>query len=550
MIYLNISKLDTTNRNTNIILSNREWEKIMKGKNLEQYSNVTGFEKITFGELIDRWGDVYCDRIAVKDNSREITYYELMESSRKLVKKLKESGVKENSMVVMQCINKIYFVETLFALFRMGTVPVMVLPAYREQEVVKIIKKTQADAYIAPIDYAGYKYENIRKEIKRNFPDIVTLMIDEHFTNQEEMIGDECVTTRVKYDDIAILLLSGGTTGEPKLIPRTHADYIYNAKMAAIRSCLGEESVYLASLSIAHNMPLACPGILGTLYAGGTAVLSYYSSPDEIMELIEEERVTITGLVPTLAQLCMELLEIEDFDISSLKVIITGGARLEPKLAEDIIRNFQCILQNQFGTAEGLVMSTSLGDPDEWIIKTQGKPISKTDKIKIIDENGQEVAKGESGELIVRGLYTIENYYNEPQSDIKFTKDGYYKTGDRALITEEGNICVLGRIQEMINRAGEKIQPSEIEEGLLELEEIQQVVVVAIADHLLGQKSCAFVQLKEGKKLDENEICNKLQQKGIVHYKIPDQIEFIEEWPKTKIGKIDINRLREKVTIK
>lgn len=522
----------------------------MKGKNLEQYSNVTGFEKIAFGELIDRWGEVYGNRIAIKDNSREITYYELMKNSRKLVKKLRESGVKENSIVVMQCTNKIYFVEILFALFRMGTVPVMVLPAYREQEIVKIIKKTQADAYIAPIEYAGYKYENMRQEIKRKFPDIVTLMIDEHFTNQEEMIGDECVTTRVKYDDVAILLLSGGTTGEPKLIPRTHADYIYNAKMAAIRSCLGEESVYLASLSIAHNMPLACPGILGTLYAGGTAVLSYYSSPDEIMELIEGERVTITGLVPTLAQLCMELLEIEDFDISSLKVIITGGARLEPKLAEDIMRNFQCILQNQFGTAEGLVMSTSLGDPDEWIIKTQGKPISKADKIKIIDENGQEVAKGESGELIVRGVYTIESYYNEPKADIKFTEDGYYKTGDRALITEEGNICVLGRIQEQINRAGEKIQPSEIEEGLLELEEIQQVVVVAIADHLLGQKSCAFVQFKEGKKLDKNEICNKLQQKGIVHYKIPDQIEFIEEWPKTKIGKIDINRLREKVTIK
>ena len=244
MIYLNISRLVKTNNNT--ILSKREWEKIMKGKNLEQYSNVTGFEKIAFGELIDRWGEVYGNRIAIKDNSREITYYELMKNSRKLVKKLRESGVKENSIVVMQCTNKIYFVEILFALFRMGTVPVMVLPAYREQEIVKIIKKTQADAYIAPIEYAGYKYENMRQEIKRKFPDIVTLMIDEQFTNQEEMIGDECVTTRVKYDDVAILLLSGGTTGEPKLIPRTHADYIYNAKMAAIRSCLGEESVYLA----------------------------------------------------------------------------------------------------------------------------------------------------------------------------------------------------------------------------------------------------------------------------------------------------------------
>ena len=103
----------------------------MKGKNLEQYSNVTGFEKIAFGELIDRWGEVYGNRIAIKDNSREITYYELMKNSRKLVKKLRESGVKENSIVVMQCTNKIYFVEILFALFRMGTVPVMVLPAYR-----------------------------------------------------------------------------------------------------------------------------------------------------------------------------------------------------------------------------------------------------------------------------------------------------------------------------------------------------------------------------------------------------------------------------------
>ncbi|CVI64906.1 2,3-dihydroxybenzoate-AMP ligase [Clostridiales bacterium CHKCI001] len=523
----------------------------MKGKNLEEYCNVAGFEEITFGELVNRWGDIYGNKIAIKDKDEEVTYWELMKKSQELVGVLKNLGIREKSIVALQCTNRICFIEILFALFRMGTVPIMVLPAYREQEVIKVMQKTNADAYIGPIEYMGYSYKNIETEIKRVIPEVITLLIDKNFTDAENLIVDEYFDDKnVVYDDVAILLLSGGTTGEPKLIPRTHADYIYNAKMAAERSCLDQQSVYLAALSIAHNMPLACPGILGTLYAGGTVILSYYSSPDEIMELIEEEGVTITGLVPTLAQLCMELLEIDEFDISSLKVIITGGARLEAKLAEDIIRNFHCILQNQFGTAEGLVMSTSLNDPVEWTLKYQGKPISEADRIRIIDEEGKDVPEGQSGELIVRGLYTIENYYNEPQCNTKFTDDGYYRTGDRAVITIDGNVRVLGRMKEQINRAGEKIQPSEIEESLLELREVQQTVVIAIDDPLLGQKSCAFVQFRPGCNLDEKEICSKLQQKGIVRYKIPDQIEVIEEWPVTKIGKIDINTLKRKASIK
>ncbi len=521
----------------------------MKSKNLDKYYGVQEFERITFGELIENLGCLYENKIAIKDQQGCATYAELDKDSNRVRQKLVKLGIHSGDIVILQCKNTIYFIKILFALFKLGAVPVLVLPAYREQEILKIVEKTKATAYIAPNEYLGFQYINIVNALKRSVKDIFCLLINDTFVDceKEESISID-LRNPVEYDDVAVLLMSGGTTGEPKLIPRTHADYIYNAKMAAKRSRLNQDSVYLAALPIAHNMPLACPGILGTLCAGGTVILSYYSSPDEIMDLIEQERVTITGLVPTLAQLCLELLQIDSFDVSSLEVIISGGARLDTKLAEDIINNFHCVLQNQFGTAEGLILSTALDDPVEWTMRYQGKPISEADKVRIINEMGNDVSDGEDGELIVMGPYTIEGYYNEQKNREKFTENGFYRTGDRARFEEGGNIRILGRMVEQINRAGEKIQPSEIEEALIGISGIQSVIVVAIEDSLLGQRSCAFIQLISGYHLDEKKIYSEIQKKGIVRYKIPDQIEFVDEWPVTKMGKIDINKLKKKVT--
>lgn len=195
-------------------------------------------------------------------------------------------------------------------------------------------------------------------------------------------------------------------------------------------------------------------------------------------------------------------------------------------------------------------MATALDDPIKWTTKYQGKPISEADEIRIIDEMENEVPIGESGELIVKGPYTIESYYNETKTNVKFTENGFYRTGDRAAIMEDGNVHIIGRVTEQINRAGEKIQPSEMEEALFEIRGIQKAVVVAIEDILLGQRSCAFIQFESGYCLNEKEILNEMQQNGIARYKIPDQIEYIKEWPITKIGKIDINKLKEKVIAK
>ncbi|SFU41352.1 yersiniabactin salicyl-AMP ligase [Clostridium sp. DSM 8431] len=523
----------------------------MKSKNLKKYLSVEGFEEITFEKLLKKLSERYRNNVAIKDRSGIVTYDELIINSMKFAGKFEKLGLKNDNIVVLQCTNTKEFVEILFAFLIMGVVPVLVLPGYREKEIINIIKKTDALAYIAPEEYVGYKYNQIADVIKAECPSVKTILVDECFTNLDDEDGlSKNWCGKVSYDDVAVLLMSGGTTGEPKLIPRTHADYIYNARMSAKRSGFDESSVYLAASSIAHNMPLASPGILGTLCTGGTVILSYYLSPDEIMDLIDSEGVTITNFVPTTAKLCLELLETDDYNISTLKVVLIGGARVDEKLAIEVMDNFHCIFINQFGTAEGLILLTDPKDTRECCVRCQGKPISDADIIRIIDSNENDVEKGESGELVVKGPYTIESYYKEPTNESRFTKDGFYKTGDKAVITEDGNVCILGRIKEQINRAGEKILPSEIEDYLIQIEAVNKVVVVGIADNLLGERSCAFIELKNDFKIDEQKIHEEMLQRGIAQYKIPDQIMFIKEWPLTKMGKVDSNKLKEIASIK
>lgn len=517
----------------------------MKSKSLEKYKNVEGFEKITFGKLLNRWADLYGDKTAIIDSTEKVTYRELQEESKIMAKKLAVLGIRNNDIVLLQCINTTFFVEVLFGLFQLGAIPVMVLPAHRETEILKMLKKTNAVAYIAPKEYMGFEYSCISKKIREyssriyclNEQSLLNCAINTEFAEETEI--------KIEYDDVAVLLLSGGTTGEPKLIPRTHADYIFNAKMAAKRGKMDMQSVYLAAMPISHNMTLSSPGILGTLCAGGTAVMCSVPSPDEILELIEKEGVTITGLVPAVASLCVELLEIDDFDISSVETVIIGGARMDEKLARNITKAFQCKLQNQYGTAEGLIMSTSLDDEDEITIKCQGKPISQADEIRIVSDNGDTLSQGQLGEIETRGLYTITQYYNAEDSCERFTEDGFYKTGDKALKDKNGNYHILGRTREIINRAGEKLLPSEIENELMRIEGIEKAVVVPVDDSLLGQKSCAFIEKSADCCLDKKQIGTLMLNDGVAQYKVPDMIQFINSWPVTKIKKIDMEKLKQ-----
>lgn len=513
-------------------------------KILEQYEKLEGWEKLPLGLQLKNWAQKYEKRVAVSTGEEEITYRELYEKADEMAYGFLNLGIEKGEKVVVQLPNRISFVITTFALIKIGAIPILALPAHREAELGGIIELAKPVGYIVADKYLGYDYVPMAKLLQKKYDFLKHVICDGEMKENASLAaikGEKRELPEADSYSTAVLLLSGGTTGVPKLIPRTHADYMYNARMSAKRCQINQNSVYLAALPIAHNFPLCCPGVLGILDQGGKVVLCKNTSPDEILSQITEEKVTITALVPAMVNVCMEMMEWEDvYDVSSLKVLQVGGAMLEDTLADKIIAEWPCKLMQVFGTAEGLLCFTHVDDPHEIVSRCQGDPISAADEIKIVDKNDKEVADGEYGELLSRGPYTIDGYYMAPEENKKsFTADGFYRTGDRAMKTKEGNIRMGGRIKEQINRAGEKIIPAEVEAYLCQYEYIQEAAVVGVPDEVLGNRSCAFILTKEGEELSLHDIHQFLKEQGIAQYKFPDQLEVVDIWPVTSVGKID-----------
>lgn len=529
-------------------------------KDMTKYEGLNGWERISLSDWVRNITNKYSDRIAIVDSQREVTYRELDREIDEIAYGLYKLGIAPKDKVIVQIPNRLSFVITLFAVIRIGAIPILALPAHRETEIEGIIKVASPKAYIVAEKYMGFDYLPMAKRIKEESSSLEFLIVDGErggdylikdiiISGREVMDsgnGSEDFFTKSDGYDTGVLLLSGGTTGVPKLIPRTHTDYLYNGRMSALKCRADSNSVYLAALPVAHNFPLCCPGIIGILDVGGKVVLASNTTPDEILNLISEEKVTITALVPAMLNLCLEMSEWdEDIDISSLEILQVGGAMLEESLAQKVIDIWSdCKLMQVFGTAEGLLCFTNLADDDEVVVNCQGKPISEADEVKIVDSDLKEVPRGEFGELLSRGPYTIPGYFNADEVNrISFTEDGFYRTGDRAMWTEEGNIRMGGRIKEQINRAGEKITPSEVEALLCQNERIKEAVVVGVPDEELGFRSCSFILSEDGEEFEREEIYHFLKNKGLAGYKIPDQVENIDVWPLTSVGKIDKKQL-------
>ncbi len=499
----------------------------------------------TLDQQLAGWSKTWGDKTALISQEQQLTYRELHQSAERLASGLFQRGIRHGDNVMVQLPNRISFVVTCFALFRLGAHPVLIMPTQRAHDVHALCQIARPVAYIIPDCIHGFDYREMAREVAAACPEMQHLIVDgeaEELIALSSIEGEPCHISGPSYDDISVLLLSGGTTGTPKLIPRTHDAYTYDFVLSARLCSVTPESVYLAVLPAAHNFTLASPGILGTLSQGGCVLLCDTASCDEAMPLIEQHKVTHMALVPALARLWEQARDWEQSDLSSLRCLQVGGGRLTPALAKQVNTRLGP-LQQVFGTAEGLLCYTRLDDPDEVIMNTQGRPLSDEDEIQIVDTHLRPVAPGDIGELITRGPYTITGYYRaEQHNTLAFTPDGFYRTGDRVRMRSDGNLIVEGRIKEQINRSGEKIATQEVETLLLQHPEIDDVVVIAVPDDLLGERICACIP-KRINQPESAQIQAFLQQKGVQRHKIPDQWLYVAYWPLTTVGKIDKRQL-------
>ncbi|GGN87113.1 2,3-dihydroxybenzoate-AMP ligase [Nocardia rhizosphaerihabitans] len=522
----------------------------------QRYRSQNLWAGATFGDVLAARAAAAPDRIAVLDTDNRWTYAELHHRSRSLATGLARLEIKQGDRVLVQLPNRAEFVEVIFALFELGALPVFCLPAHRAAELVPIARAAAATAMITSATHQRFDYAALAESVRAEVPSLreILLVLDEgqkapDGANDIAEFRDEPTDlTGPKSGDVAFLQLSGGSTGIPKLIARTHDDYLYSVRRSAEICELDSDTVYLATLPVAHNFPMSSPGILGALWVGGAVAMTPDPTPATAFPLIEQFGVTITGLVPPLARLWTERAEAgRTSDLSSLRVLQVGGARCQDELARRIGPALGVTLQQVFGMAEGLVCYTRLDDPIDVVVSTQGRPMSEFDQIAVVDDNGAEVAPGAQGNLITQGPYTIRGYYDNPEADARsFTADGWYRTGDIVSVRPDGNLVVAGRAGDWVNRGGEKVSAEELEAHLLEHPDVRDAVIVGTPDPILGQRICAFVQPADPAQRPTLTAVRKfVRERGVAAWKMPDAVVVVDQFPETGVGKTSRKELRK-----
>ncbi len=502
----------------------------------------------------------YADRIALVDGERELTYAELDRVTTNLALNLLELGLKPLDRVVPTLPNVHEFVILYFALQKIGAIPIAALVTHRFAEINQFVQLSGATTCVYPETSGDFAFAPMIARVQEAHPHLKFRLVLGHAGPGEVSLRaliDKPATlpaTRLKELEFAptdpcIFQLSGGTTGIPKLIPRTHNDYAYNSKAAAEVTELTQDSTLLLVLPIAHNLPLACPGIQGFMFKGGKVVVHANTRPTEMFALIQKHKVSHLKVVPALLIRLINDPSAQDFDLSSLKVIQSGGQRMQPEVRQKTRALIPgVVVQENFGMSEGTLMFVRATDTEEVKLETCGRPVCPDDEVLLLDEEGREVPDGEVGEFTVRGPYTLRGYYGVPEYNARqFTPEGFYRSGDLMRKHPSGNYIVEGRKKDLINRGGEKISAEEVENLILMHPAVQNVACVPMPDAAMGEKMCAYVILKPGASLMLAELVAFLLTKEIAKFKLPERLETLPEFPVSTFGKVSKKALGERI---
>jgi 2,3-dihydroxybenzoate-AMP ligase len=489
-----------------------------------------------FGDLFT----TYADRAALLHGDEVITYAQLAERRATLAARLHEMGLRRRDRVIMHLPNAPEFLYLYFALQMLGVIPVLALAPHRRLEIDHFARLTEAVAYFGTDEELG-------RTVQAANPALRHVVLMDRLRSGDDHLAPPAV--QVNPTDPCCLLLSGGTTGIPKLIPRTHNDYVYNSLAAAAVGYIEADSCQLAVAPLAHNMPLACPGVQGFLMHGARVVLSGSTRAGEVLQLVERHRVTHIAAVPALYIRWLSDADAGGHDLSSVQLLQSGGQRLQPELRRQMAAFFpNAFVQENFGMSEGTLFFVTKDLPDEARMETVGTPVSADDEVRLCDESGADVAEGEIGELTVRGPYTLRGYYRAPEYNARqFTPDGFYRSGDLMRRHASGAYLVEGRIKDLVNRGGEKISAEEVENLILMHPAVRNAACVPFPDPVLGERMCACVILHPGQSLTLDALGVFLLDLGIAKFKLPERLEVLDDFPLSPFGKVSKRALGDRL---
>lgn len=518
---------------------------------------------MTLGELIDRAADIYPDRVGFVDQRSSMTFGEAAERSSRLALGLADMGVAQGERVLLQLPNWNEFVIAYFAIQKVGAIPVLLIDRYRQYEIDHLIKITGATAWIVPERFGNTSFAPIVEDVIKNNPGMnkVLWVRSEGRTSGtsfEELLEKSLLTgegasrlASLKPDplDVCHLAPTGGTTGLPKVVPRIHNSLICGVEYASMAWDYTSEDTCLLAGPLGHDLTFT-KGFLGGVYTCAKLVLLEKPELDSICGAIESERVSAIVWVPTLANRFVNYYRLGDFDLTSLKKMHSGGAVSQPDLVKQVT-SMGCTYYNGYGGTEGQTTITRREDPFEKVCSSVGRPTCPYDSYRTIILDGVDAPEGEAGELVIKGPGVFTGYLDSPEENADaFTSDGYFRTGDLAVIDAAGRVALVGRVKEMINRGGESISATEVERLLTSQDGIIAAAAVPMPDPDLGERVCAYVQCSSNVNLDFEAIIKMLKEDDASVLYLPERIEFVDALPLTKAGKVDKKILRADIADK
>jgi non-ribosomal peptide synthetase component E (peptide arylation enzyme) len=519
----------------------------------------------TIADEMHRVAAVHPERDAVVALDGRLTYRELDERSDVLAAGLAGLGPAVGDPVLFQVTNSLTAIVAWYGVLKAGLVPVCTLAAHRGHEIGEISRRVGAVAHLVEAGTRGTDLVEFAVAQRRGHPTLRHILIlggraDDPRGTAVETLGQgvdpgtaretvAAIQAGIDPDDVAVFQLSGGTTGVPKAIPRLHAEYWYNAAAYA-RSWDWDPDTRVAHLiPIIHNAGIVCavhaPHSVGACLVLGTADL------DDSLPLMAREGATHV----LLGHGHFSAVAHPGFTAATAAVtqVVLSGTKVPPDLFDDIER--RGLWSGQlFGMGEGLFLTTRPGASREARATTVGTPLSELDEVRVLEPGTEvELPDGQVGELCCRGPYTLRGYYDAAAQNARaFTTDGFYRTGDLAsvrLIDGERHFAIEGRIKDLINRGGEKINAEEVELLLLRHPRVTEAAVVAMPDARLGERTCAFV-VADGEPLSLPEVQRHFAALDVAKFKWPERVEQLTEIPRTLVGKLDKKRLHAEIAEK
>jgi len=522
---------------------------------IERYTRSGHWSTETFSSILARRAAEHPERVAIIDRGERVTYGELRARVDRVAAGLQALGLGTGDVVTIQLPNWAAFAYVFFACERIGAVANQIGPDFRSREVEYILRFSESRAFVCPGSFKSFDYVAMVQELRPRLPDLTSVLVlggdgAEGTVALEPIIDGTralppLVARTMGANDVMRMAFTSGTTGNPKGV--THS---FNTTLPACRILndameVTEDEVFLVYLPLGLNWGYLT--LLQSIMVGARAVLLDRFSGRAALELIERERVTFIPSAPASIIAMLNDPELARFDLRSLRVVITGGASCPVETIRAYRQRFPGHLIELYGMLEtGFHTFTRFTDDPEAVAGSIGR-VAKGMGLRIIDGDGRDVPAGGEGEIAAEGPSVHLGYHKNPAANADlFTADGWFRSGDLGQIDPAGNVRIVGRLKEMINRGGKKFFPREIEEILYTHPKVLHAAIVGVPDPRLGERNCLCLIPRASASLSLEEVLTFLGD-SVATYKRPEEIELFEEFPFTPTGKIQRHALTRQV---